>query len=59
MTSVTHRIDLKSVTETFNRLRTSRKIKLPGNLTDSIDGIISNNITSGAEDYANELGGIR
>ena len=59
MTSVTQRIDLKSVTETFNRLRTSRKIKLPGDLTDSIDGIISNNITSGAEDYADELGGIR
>ena len=59
MTSVTHRIDLKSVTETFNRLRTSRKIKLPGDHTDLIDGIISNNITSGAEDYADELGGIR
>ena len=59
MTSVTKRIDLKSTTETFNRLKTSRKIKLPGDLTDSIDGIISNNITSGAEDYADELGGIR
>ena len=59
MTSVTNRIDLKSATETFNRLKTSRKIKLPGDHTDLIDGIISNNITSGAEDYADELGGIR
>ena len=59
MTSVTNRIDLKSSTAIFDRLRTSRKIKLPGDLTDSIDGIISNNITSGAEGYANELGGIR
>ena len=59
MTSVTNRIDLKSVTEIFDRLRTSRKIKLPEDLTNSIDSTISNNMTAGMEEYADDLSDIR
>ena len=59
MTSVTDRIDLKSATEIFEKLRTNRKIKLPGNLTNSIDSIISNNMTRRTEGYTNELSDIR
>ena len=59
MTSVTNRIDLESVKEIFGRLRTSRKIKLPEDLTNSIDATISNNMTPRMEDYADELSEIR
>ena len=59
MTSVTNRIDLESVKEIFGRLRTSRKIKLPEDLTNSIDATISNNMTTRMEDYADELSEIR
>ena len=46
MTNVINRIDLKSARTKFNELRTSFKIKLPIDLTSSIDGIIMNNMTS-------------
>ena len=59
MTSVTNRIDLETVKEIFGRLRTSRKIKLPEDLTNSIDATISNNMTTRMEDYADELSEIR
>ena len=59
MTSVTSRIDLKSVKEIFGRLKTSRKIKLPEDLTNSIDSVISNNMTAGMGDYADELSEMR
>ena len=59
MTSVTNRIDLKSVTEIFGRLRTSRKIQLPEDITNSIDVTISNNMTAGMENYADDLSEIR
>ena len=59
MTSLTNRIDLETVKEVFGRLRTSRKIKLPEDLMNSIDNIISNNRTAGMENYADELSEIR
>ena len=59
MTSVTSRIDLKSVIEIFDQLRTGHKIKLQDDLTNSIDSIISNNITARTEEYADDLSEIR
>ena len=59
MTSVTNRIDLKSVNEMFGRLRTGRKIKLSEDLTNSVDSIISNNMTAKMEEYTDELSEMR
>ena len=59
MTSVTNRIDLKSARSIFDSLRTSLKIKLPNNLINSIDGIITNNMTSTMDDYTYDLSEIR
>ena len=59
MTSVSSRIDLKSVIQIFGRLKTNFKIKLPGDLTNSIDSIISNNMTVGMEEYVDDLSEIR
>ena len=59
MTSVTNRIDLKSVNEMFGRLRTGRKIKLSEDLTNSVDSIISNNTTAKMEEYTDELSEMR
>ena len=59
MTSVTNRIDLKSVNEMFGRLRTGRKIKLSEDLTNSVDSIISNNMTAKMEEYADDLSEMR
>ena len=55
MTLVTDRIDLKSARSIFNSLRTSFKIKLPDDLMNSIDGIITNNMTSTMDDYTFDL----
>ena len=59
MTLVRNRIDLKSARIIFNSLRTSKKIKLPVDLINSIDGTIINNMTSTANDYAYDLSAIR
>ena len=59
MTSVTNRIDLKSVKEMFGRLKTGRKIKLSEDLTNSVDSIISNNTTAKMEEYTDELSEMR
>ena len=58
-TLVTNRIDLKSARSIFDSLRTSRKIKLPNDLINSIDGIITNNMTSTMDDYTYDLSEIR
>ena len=54
-----NRINLKSARIKFNELRTSFKIKLPVDLTNSIDGIIMNNMTSTMDQYATDLSAIR
>ena len=59
MTLVTKRIDLKSARSIFDSLRTSLKIKLPVDLMNSIDGIITNNMTSTMDNYTFDLGEIR
>ena len=59
MTLVTNRIDLKSARSIFESLRTSFKIKLPVDLMNSIDGIITNNMTSTMDDYTYDLSEIR
>ena len=59
MTKVVGRIELKSARIMFNSLRTSLKIKLPVDLTSSIDGIIINNMTSTMDQYATDLSAIR
>ena len=59
MTKVVDRIELKSARTMFNSLRTSLKIKLPVDLTSSIDGIIMNNMTSKMDQYATDLSAIR
>ena len=59
MTLVTNRIDLKSARLIFDSLRTSLKIKLPVDLINSIDGIITNNMTSTMDDYTYDLSEIR
>ena len=59
MTLVTNRIDLKSARSIFDSLRTSLKIKLPVDLRNSIDGIITNNMTSTMDDYTYDLSEIR
>ena len=59
MTKVVGRIELKSARIMFNSLRTNLKIKLPVDLTSSIDGIIMNNMTSTMDDYTYDLSEIR
>ena len=59
MTKVVGRINLKSARTKFNELRTSFKIKLPVDLTSSIDGIIMNNMTAKMDQYAYDLSAIR
>ena len=59
MTKVVDRIELKPARIMFNSLRTSLKIKLPVDLTSSIDGIIMNNMTSKMDQYATDLSAIR
>ena len=59
MTLVTNRIDLKSARSIFNSLKTSLKIKLPVDLMNSIDGIITNNMTSTMDDYTYDLSEVR
>ena len=59
MTLVTNRIDLKSARSIFESLRTSLKIKLPVDLMNSIDGIITNNMTSTMDDYTYDLSEVR
>ena len=59
MTLVTNRIDLKSARSIFDSLRTSLKIKLPLDLMNSIDGIITNNMTSTMDNYTYDLSEIR
>ena len=59
MTLVTNRIDLKSARSIFDSLRTSHKIKLPVDLINSIDGIITNNMTSTIDNYTYDLSEIR
>ena len=59
MTKVVGRINLKSARIKFNELRTSFKIKLPVDLTSSIDGIIMNNMTAKMDQYAYDLSAIR
>ena len=54
-----NRINLKSARIKFNELRTSFKIKLPVDLTSSIDGIIMNNMTLTMDQYATDLSAIR
>ena len=54
-----NRIELISARIMFNSLRTSLKIKLPVDLTSSIDGIIMNNMTSAMDQYATDLSAIR
>ena len=54
-----NRMNLKSGRIKFNELRTSFKIKLPVDLTSSIDGIIMNNMTSTMDQYATDLSAIR
>ena len=57
--NIYNRIELKSARIMFNSLRTSLKIKLPVDLTSSIDGIIMNNMTAKMDQYANDLSAIR
>ena len=59
MTLVTKRIDLKSARSIFDSLRASFKIKLPVDLMNSIDGIITNNMTSTMDDYTYDLSEVR
>ena len=59
MTKVVGRIELKSARIMFNSLRTNLKIKLPVDLTSSIDGIIMNNMTAKMDQYAYDLSAIR
>ena len=59
MTLVTKRIDLKSARSIFDSLRSSLKIKLPDDLMNSIDGIITNNMTSTMDDYTYDLSEVR
>ena len=59
MTLVIKRIDLKSARSIFDSLRSSLKIKLPDDLMNSIDGIITNNMTSTMDDYTFDLSEIR
>ena len=59
MTKVVGRIELKSARIMFNSLKTSLKIKLPVDLTSSIDGIIMNNMTFKMDQYATDLSAIR
>ena len=59
MTLVTNRIDLKSARSIFDSLRSSLKIKLPDDLMNSIDGIITNNMTSTMDDYTYDLSEVR
>jgi len=59
MTLVRNRIDLKSARSIFESLRTSFKIKLPDDLMNSIDGIITNNMTSTMDDYTYDLSEVR
>ena len=59
MTLVTNRIDLISARTIFDSLRASLKIKLPDNLIDSIDGIITQNMTAFMDSYTNDLSAIR
>ena len=59
MTLVTNRIDLKSARSIFDSLRSSLKIKLPVDLMNSIDGIITNNMTSTMDDYTYDLSEVR
>ena len=59
MTKVVDRIELKSARTMFNSLRNSLKIKLPADLTSSIDGIIMNNMTSSMNQYVYDLSAIR
>ena len=54
-----NRIILKSARTKFIELRTSFKIKLPVDLTSSIDGIIMNNMTPTMDQYASDLSAIR
>ena len=54
-----NRIGLKSARIMFNSLRTNLKMKLPVDLTSSIDGIIMNNMTSTMDQYATDLSAIR
>jgi len=54
-----NRINLESARTKFNELRTSFKIKLPVDLTSSIDGIIMNNMTAKMDQYAYDLSAIR
>ena len=57
--NIYNRINLKSARTKFNELRTSFKIKLPVDLTSSIDGIIMNNMTAKMDQYAYDLSAIR
>ena len=59
MTLVTNRTDLKSARLIFDSLRTSLKIKLPVDLMNSIDGIITNNMTSTMDNYTYDLSEVR
>ena len=59
MTLVTKRIDLKSARSIFDSLRTSLKIKLPDDLMNSIDGIITNNMTVTMDNYTYDLSEVR
>ena len=59
MTKVVDRIELKPARIMFNSLRTSLKIKLPVDLTSSIDGIIMNKMTPTMDQYATDLSAIR
>ena len=59
MTSVSNRIDLESAREIFDNLKTNLQIKLPVDLINSIDGIITNNMTSTMDDYTYDLSEIR
>ena len=59
MTEVIYRIKLKTARIMFNSLRTSLKIKLPVDLTSSIDGIIMNNMTAKMDQYVYDLSAIR
>ena len=59
MTLVTSRIDLKSARSIFDSLRSSLKIKLPVDLMNSIDGIITNNMTVTMDNYTYDLSEVR
>ena len=59
MTLVTNRIDLVSARTIFNSLRANLKIKLPDYLINSIDNIITQNMTVFMHNYVNDLCAIR